>query len=68
MIPGEDHADPIVRMLVRQVHNLRQEVRRQDKLLETIATPPWKRVWFFVQGYRLWSLGRWRKRRWQWEQ
>jgi len=50
--------------LQRQVKALRIEVRRIDELLDTIASPPWKRVWFFVQGFRLWRLGVWYRAKW----
>mgnify|MGYP001565065770 FL=1 len=47
-------------LLKRQVHSLRQQVQRDEELLDTIASPPWKRLWWFLCGYRLWHVGRWR--------
>jgi len=46
-------------LLERQVRALRREVRRIDELLDTVASPPWKRARWFLQGYRLWRVGRW---------
>lgn len=46
-------------ILERQMKSLRREVREKGELLETIASPPWKRLWWFLQGYRLWTVGRW---------
>lgn len=48
-----------LRVLKRQVHSLRRELRQWQELVDTIASPPWKRLWFFLQGYRLWRVGRW---------
>ncbi|MEK6323610.1 MAG: hypothetical protein AABN33_18370 [Acidobacteriota bacterium] len=48
-----------IETLKRQVFGLRQQMHRQEELLATIASPPWKRLWWFIQGYRLWSVGRW---------
>jgi hypothetical protein len=46
-------------ILERQVRSLRREVREWTELVDTIASPPWKRVWWFMRGYRLWKVGRW---------
>ena len=46
-------------VLERQMHSLRTEVRTLDKWLSTISSPPWKRLYWFIRGYRLWRLGRW---------
>jgi hypothetical protein len=46
-------------LLKRQIKSLRRELREQGELLDTLASPPWKRIWFFLQGYRLWRVGRW---------
>ena len=62
-----EHPDPAVSTLMRQVQSLRVQVQRQEELLDTLATPPWKRLWFLVQGWRLWRVGRWRRLRWEWE-
>jgi hypothetical protein len=51
-----------IEALKQQVKSLRTEVRRIDELVDTIASPPWKRAWFFIQGYRLWRVGRWYKK------
>jgi hypothetical protein len=43
----------------REQKSLKREVRQMNELLDTIASPPWKRVIFFLQGFRLWRVGRW---------
>lgn len=48
-----------VDVLERQVNALRRTVQAQGELLDTLASPPWKRLWWFCQGYRLWKVGRW---------
>ncbi len=50
--------------LERQMKALRKEVRRIDEHVDTISSPPWKRVWFFLQGFRLWRLGVWYRAPW----
>ena len=46
-------------VLERQVLSLRRELQQKGELLETIASPPWKRLWWLICGYRLWRVGRW---------
>lgn len=53
-----------IEALKRQVLSMRRELRQHTELLDTIASPPWKRLWFFLQGFRLWRLGVWYKARW----
>ncbi|MCI0420079.1 MAG: hypothetical protein L0312_12785 [Acidobacteria bacterium] len=43
----------------RQIESLRRDVQAKGELLDTIASPPWKRFWWFLGGYRLWKVGRW---------
>jgi hypothetical protein len=46
-------------VLERKVESLRREVRQATELLGTLASPPWRRLLWFLQGYRLWRVGRW---------
>lgn len=48
----------------RQIKSLRREMRAHTELLDTLASPPWKRFWFFMQGFRLWRLGVWYRAPW----
>lgn len=48
-----------VTVIEGQQTSLKREIREQGELLDTIASPPWKRLLFFLQGYRLWKVGRW---------
>jgi hypothetical protein len=41
-----------VRSLERQAHELHD-------WLDTVCSWPWKRVWWVVQGFRFYRLGRW---------
>lgn len=45
-----------------------RELRRQNKLWsdwhDTTHTPFWKRMWFVIQGYNLFSLGTWYNASW----
>lgn len=45
--------------LERQVKSLRSELRRKSKLWDTVCSAPWQRFQWFLQGYRLWKVGRW---------
>jgi hypothetical protein len=40
------------------VHN---ELRQLDERVDTVFSWPWKRVWWFLQGYRWYTVGRWYK-------
>lgn len=60
----DEHPDPLVRSLTRQVRSLREDAQRLGELVDVLASPPWKRAWFFVQGYRLWRVGRWYRAPW----
>lgn len=48
-----------VEVLERQVKALRIQQQQFGEWLDTIASPPWKRLYWFVRGYRLWRVGRW---------
>ena len=48
-----------VARLERQQRSIRRELRTKGELWDTIASPPWRRVLWFLQGYRLWRVGRW---------
>jgi hypothetical protein len=46
-------------VLKRQVQRLRQQVQQQGELLEVLATPIHRKLWFWVCGYRITRVGRW---------
>lgn len=48
-----------VKMLEDHVLILRRQQRHTWQLLDVLATPPWRRIKFFLQGFCLWSIGRW---------
>lgn len=56
---GEPTVEMRLDVLERRVWSLRHQVQQDHELLETLASPPWRRLWWFVQGYRLWRVGRW---------
>lgn len=51
-------------LLERQVLSLRREQTRTNHWHNTVCSPPHKRVWWWVQGFRFSSLGRWYHARW----
>lgn len=54
-----DNHEQRIAVLERQVKFLRNHSRDTRQLLDVLATPPWRRIRFFLQGYRLWRVGRW---------
>jgi len=46
-------------VLERQMLSLRREVRMLTELLDTLNSPPWKRLLWWLQGWKLYGLGRW---------
>lgn len=54
-----DTLEQRIGILERQVKFLRTRTKETWELLDLLATPPWKRVWFFLCGWRLWRIGRW---------
>lgn len=48
-----------VKFLRHQNRGIRNRLRDTWQLLDVLATPPWRRLKFFIQGYRLWKVGRW---------
>jgi hypothetical protein len=49
-----------VEVLETLVRGLRVELRAIDERLDTVCSPPWKRAWWFLKGYRWYRVGRWR--------
>lgn len=48
-----------VEVLKRQMRSLQREVQQLAELVDVLATPLHRKVWFWVHGYRLWRVGRW---------
>lgn len=48
-----------VDFLMRENKRIRARLIELSMLLDVIASPPWKRLWWFLCGYRLWKVGRW---------
>lgn len=46
-------------VLKRQMQSLRIEVRHLTEWQDVVISPLWKRVWFWVCGYRWKRVGRW---------
>lgn len=46
-------------VLKRQMQALRRNYNRLDAWLDTVNSPLYKRVWFWMRGYRFYRLGRW---------
>jgi hypothetical protein len=51
-----------IEALKAQVKELRRQVQALDERVDTVCSPPWKRIWWFLQGYRLWRVGKWRNK------
>lgn len=47
-------------VLKRQIHALRQQVQAHGEWLDTVNSPLPKRVWWWLCGYRFYTVGRWR--------
>ena len=45
--------------LKRQVKSLRIEIRELQERVDTVFSWPWKRVWWLLQGYKWYKVGRW---------
>jgi len=56
---AKDSIEHRVEILERQVKSLRNRSRDTWQLLDVLATPPWRRLLFFLQGFQLWKVGRW---------
>lgn len=53
-----------IEVLERQVIALRREVRMLHEWHDTVKSPLWRRVWWWLLGYRFDSLGTWYAARW----
>lgn len=42
-----------------QVESLMRRVHALEELVDVLATPIHRKLWFALQGYRLWRVGRW---------
>lgn len=56
--------DPEVEALKRQVAALRREAAFNDHWRDTLRSRWWKRLWWFVLGFRLSLPGRWYRASW----
>jgi hypothetical protein len=48
-----------VAILERQMKSVRRGQQQNAEWLDTVCSPLWKRVWWFVCGYRFYRVGRW---------
>lgn len=53
-----------LRVLESQVRELRRQAVRMDHWHNTMHSPWYKRLWWWVQGYRMLSLGTWYRAPW----
>jgi len=56
--------DDRIAILERQVRGLRLKLHELAELCDTVNSPPWKRLWWFLCGYRMWRVGVWYRARW----
>lgn len=57
---GEVSVEQRLDVLERQVRSLRVQAQQMDEWVDTLASPPWKKFWWLMQGWRWYRLGRWR--------
>ena len=48
-----------INTLKRQVASLRRQVVFHNEWLETVNSPLYKRIWWWIRGYRFYTVGRW---------
>jgi hypothetical protein len=53
-----------IEALKRQVRDLRRQMAFMDHWHNTMRSPWYKSLWWFAQGYRIRSLGRWYRAPW----
>ena len=41
------------------IQSLMRRLQALEELVDVLATPIHRKLWFWVQGYRLWRVGRW---------
>ena len=58
------HLEQRLAVLDRQMGSLRREVRELTEYVDTVSSPLWKRLLWWVQGFYFRKQGRWYKRRW----
>lgn len=51
--------DQEIDVLKRQMKSLREQVHMHEEWLDTVNSPIYKRIWFWLQGYKYHTLGRW---------
>jgi len=63
-VPAADDLAMRVEALSREVKALRHQAVRMDHWHDTMRSAWWKRLWWWLQGYRLLALGRWYRAPW----
>jgi hypothetical protein len=51
--------DARLSVLERQMKALRIQVQRHEEYIDTVSSPLWKRVMWWLQGYYFRKVGRW---------
>lgn len=46
-------------VMERQIKSLRRQVQALEERVDTVFSWPWKRIWWFLQGYHWYKVGRW---------
>lgn len=49
-----------VAVLERQMFAARTRIHELEEWLDTVNSLPWKRLWWLLQGFRWYRVGRWR--------
>lgn len=53
------NAEQEIEVLRRQVVSMRRELRELTEYVDTVSSPLWKRVIWWLQGYYFRKVGRW---------
>ena len=61
---ADDNARQRIDLLERQVRALREQATRFDHWHDTMHSAWYMRLWWWLQGFRLLSLGRWYRAPW----
>lgn len=56
--------DSRLTMMARQITSLRAEVRELTEYVDTVSSPLWKRLIWWLEGYHFSRVGRWYARGW----
>ena len=48
-----------IEALKRQMSSCRRQLQQQNEWLDTVCSPIWKRIFWWLRGFKFYRLGRW---------